>query len=81
VQFVVDNLEGLPPATEAALRERAAQGLPGGKTRPGPHALATIQRRIGSLSKAHQLAGVANPCQRPELRELLARAGRRQARN
>src|ERR1700720_2560133 len=81
VQFVVDHLEGLPPATEAALLERAAQGLPGGKARPGPHALATIARRIASLSKAHQLAGVPNPCQRPELRELLARAGRRQARS
>ena len=81
VQFVADHLEGLPPATEAALLERAAQGLPGGKTRPGPHALATIRRRIGSLSKAHQLAGVPNHCQRPELREVLARAGRRQARS
>ncbi|HLX08945.1 MAG TPA: tyrosine-type recombinase/integrase [Thermoanaerobaculia bacterium] len=81
VQFVADHLEGLPPATEAALRERAARGLPGGKTKPGPHALATIRRRLGSLSKAHQLAGVANPCQRAELRELLARAGRREARN
>ena len=81
VQFVADHLEGLPEATEAVLRERAAQGLPGGKARPGPHALATIRRRLGSLSKAHQLAGVANPCQRPELRELLARAGRRQARS
>jgi len=81
VQFVADHLKGLPPATEAALLERAAQGLPGGKARPGPHALATIRRRIGSLSKAHQLAGVPNPCRRPELRELLARAGRRQARS
>jgi hypothetical protein len=81
VQFVADHLEGLPPATEAALLERAAQGLPGGKAKPGPHALATIARRMASLSKAHQLAGVPNPCQRPELRELLARAGRRQARS
>jgi integrase len=83
VQFVVDHLEGLPPATEAALRARAAEGLPGGKARTGPHSLATIQRRLASLSKAHQLAGaagVANPCQRPEVRELLAHARRRQVR-
>src|SRR6202158_6296321 len=33
VQFVADRLEGLPPATEVALLERAAQGLPGGKAR------------------------------------------------
>lgn len=33
----------------------------------------------GSLSNAHQVAGVPNPCQRSELRELPARAGRRQA--
>lgn len=80
VQFVADHLEGLPEATEAALLARAARGLPGGKARPGPHALATVARRVASLSKAHQLAGAANPCQRPEVRELLARARRRQAR-
>jgi integrase len=80
VQFVADHLEGLPPATEAALLERAARGLPGGKARPGPHALATVVRRIASLSKAHQLAGVANACRHPEVRELLARARRREVR-
>jgi hypothetical protein len=68
VQFVVDHLEGLRSATEAALLDRAARGLPGGKARPGPHALATVARRIASLSKAHELAGVPNPCQLPELR-------------
>ncbi len=80
VQFVTDHLEGLPSATEQALLDRAARHLPGGKARPGPHTLSTVTRRLASLSKAHQLAGVANPCQRPELRELLARARRRQVR-
>ena len=30
------------------------------------------RRRIASLSKAHQLARVGNPCALPEIRELLA---------
>ena len=28
----------------------------------GQHAVATIQRRIASISKAHEMAGVPNPC-------------------
>jgi integrase len=79
VQYIVDHLEGLPLATEAALLDRAARGLPGGKARPGPHTLATVRRRLASLSQAHQLAGVANPCRLPQVGELLARARRRQA--
>src|ERR1700753_1151070 len=80
VQYLVDHLEGLPPTTETALLERAARGLPGGKARPGAHALATVGRRLASLSKAHQLAGVPNPCQLPQVRHLRARPRRRQAR-
>jgi integrase len=80
VQFIADHLEGLRPETDAALLERCRRGLAGGKARLGAHSLATIRRRLASLSKAHQLAGVANPCTVPAVRELLSRAGRREAR-
>jgi len=44
--------------------------VPFTRARPESHALASIARRIGSLSKAHKLADVPSPCQRPEVREL-----------
>ena len=80
VQFVADHLEGLRPATDAALLERCRRGLPGGKARLGVHSLATIRRRLASLSKAHQLAGVPNPCALAAVREILSRARRREVR-
>lgn len=66
----------IAPASERALRSDLAQFHEWGGTIPaspnmicayigdhaGQHAVATIQRRIASISKAHEMAGVPNPC-------------------
>ncbi len=79
IQFIVDHLARrsesaltweLPPALDAALVEA---GL---KQRLGPLKLSTISHRIAVLSKAHQWRRVANPCEQPAVRHLLARARR-----
>lgn len=81
VQFVVDHLARksktgltweLPPALDTPL---VAAGL---KQRPGPLKLSTIVHRVAVLSAAHQLKKLANPCEAPEVRQLLAK-GRRAA--
>ncbi|HET8638408.1 MAG TPA: site-specific integrase [Acidobacteriaceae bacterium] len=81
IQFVVDHLARkakaglaweLPPALDAQL---VAARL---KQRLGPLRLSTIVHRVAVLSTAHQLKKLANPCEAPEVRHLLAR-GRRAA--
>ncbi|WP_291775432.1 site-specific integrase [Castellaniella sp.] len=79
IQFLVDHLARrseaalaweLPAALDAALVEA---GL---KQRPGPLKLSTVSHRLAVLSKAHQWRRVANPCEQPAVRHLLARARR-----
>ncbi|GAB3778939.1 site-specific integrase [Dyella agri] len=79
IQFIVDHLARnrasalvweLPPALDAALVEA---GL---KQRPGPLKLSTVSHRLAVLSKAHQWRRVANPCEQPTVRHLIARARR-----
>lgn len=79
IQFVVDHLarrskDGLiwelPPALDAQL---VAAGL---KKRPGALKLSTIVHRMAVLSKIHKLKKLANPCEQPAVRHLLARARR-----
>lgn len=72
--FVADHLEGLPEAVDAAL---VAEGA---KAAPGPHSLATVQRRVSSLSQAHRLQQLPNPCQAEPVRQLLSKARKRAAR-
>jgi integrase len=66
----------LAPATERALRGDLAHFQSWGGSLPatpatvcayigdhaGQHAVATIQRRLASISKAHEVAGLPNPC-------------------
>lgn len=66
----------LSPATERALRGDLAHFQSWGGSLPatpamvcayigdhaGQHAVATIQRRLASISKAHEVAGLPNPC-------------------
>jgi integrase len=66
----------LAPATERALRGDLAHFQFWGGSLPatpatvcayigdhaGHHAVATIQRRVASISKAHEMAGLTNPC-------------------
>lgn len=81
VQFVVDHLVRksksglvweLPPALDAHL---VAARL---KQRPGAFKLSTVVHRVAVLSAAHQFKKLANPCETPEVRQLLAK-GRRAA--
>jgi integrase len=79
IQFIVDHLARrgetalaweLPSTLDAALVEA---GL---KQRLGPFKLATVSHRLAVLSKAHQARRVANPCEQPAVRHLIARARR-----
>lgn len=79
VQFVVDHVARttkaglaweLPPTLDAQLQAARL------KQRPGPLKLSTVGHRLAVLSKAHQLHKVANPCEQPAVRHLLARARR-----
>ncbi len=81
IQFIVDHasrtsedggtlISELPADVDAALV--AARY----KSRLGVPALNTLVHRIAVLSKAHQLAKVANPCADAVVRELLARTRR-----
>lgn len=81
VQFVVDHLARksksglvceLPPGLDAHL---VAAKL---KQRPGPFKLSTVVHRVAVLSAAHQVKKLDNPCETPEVRQLLAK-GRRAA--
>lgn len=79
IQFIVDHLARrgetalaweLPVALDAAL---VNAGL---KQRLGPLKLSTVSHRLAVLSKAHQWRRVANPCEQPAVRHLIARARR-----
>lgn len=82
VQFLVDHLARrsaggelvweLPQPLDAQL---VAAGV---KKKPGPFKHSTVLHRIAVLSTAHQLKKLANPCEQPGVRHLLAR-GRRAA--
>jgi integrase len=72
--FLTDHLEGLPEAVDRHLVDA------GVKARAGVHAIATVERRLASLSKAHRLQDLDNPCQAPVVSELLSQARRRAAR-
>ncbi|MFM2068775.1 MAG: hypothetical protein RLZZ584_3684 [Pseudomonadota bacterium] len=79
VQFIVDHAQRksgttlvceLPEAIDHALVAA------GHKAEPGAPALSTLVHRISVLSKAHQLAGQANPCMDAKVRELMSRTRR-----
>jgi integrase len=81
VQFVVDHLGRkskagltweLPTALDVQL---VAAGL---KQKPGAFKLSTVVHRVAVLSAVHQLKKFDNPCETPEVRQLLAK-GRRAA--
>lgn len=46
------------------------------KAMPGPHALATIHRRIASLCVAQETARAANPAKVSAVKETLKKAGK-----
>lgn len=75
MQFIVDHAQR---TTEAGLQHELPVAIDralvagGFKGKAGPMALNTLAHRVAVLSKAHQLRSIANPCQEPAVRELLA---------
>lgn len=76
LQFIVDHAQRttpkglvheLPAEIDATLVEAGYKG------HPGPMAHNTLVHRLAVLSKAHQMRKVHNPCQDPQVRELLSR--------
>ena len=74
IHFIDDHVGGLPRGVEVLLVAAGAK-----RTRR-PHALATIERRVASLGRAHLGQGFANPCAADSVRELLASARRQHRR-
>ena len=71
MQFITDHLGGMAPEVDAALVTEAKV-----KALPGPHALATIRRRLASLSVAHETARKANPVKDSAVKETLKKAAK-----
>lgn len=79
LQFIVDHAErttpdGLTSDLPSSVDHALVSG--GFKGKPGPMALTTLVHRIAVLSKAHRLRDVKNPCQDPQVRNLLTKIRR-----
>jgi integrase len=83
LQFIVDHAQRqsdqglvteLPPEFDAALVDGGYKG------KIGPLALNTLMHRVAVISKAHQMHDLKNPCQDPQVRELLSRTRKAYAR-
>jgi integrase len=73
-KFVVDHLEGLEEDIELEMRDRGA------KAKSGPHSIATIDRRVSTLSTFHKTKGHASPCNDPTVSKLMSKARKAAAR-
>jgi len=68
VTFLVDHVEELPEEVERRLVRSGVKrdfGLP---------AISTVRRRMASMSTAHKVAGLPNPCTDTRVTDLLSRA-------
>jgi integrase len=79
IHFVVDHAqrstpEGLQQALPAEVDAQLVQM--GYKAKPGPLSLATLNHRIAVLSRVHKQRALNNPCDEPQVRELLSRTRR-----
>jgi integrase len=61
LSFIIQHVEGLDTAIDEKLVEQ------GYKTKLGPHSLATVKRRVGSLSVFLSRAKWSNPCRNEEV--------------
>lgn len=71
IRFITDHLYGLDPEHDKIL---VTAGI---KRRRGPHAVATVERRLASLSYAHQSRGIEdadNPCKGGQVRLLMTKS-------
>jgi len=73
--FIVDHVQGLPQEVDRAL---VVNGI---KRDFGPPAISTLKRKMASISTAHALANMDNPCADRRVRDLLSRARRAAVRN
>jgi integrase len=70
VRFIVDHVEGPPAHVDEAL---IALGV---KAQTGPHKMTTITRRVATLSFAHRVRNLENPCRHPSVTVLMSKARR-----
>jgi integrase len=71
IRFITDHLDGLDPEVDRVLVESRI------KRRRGPHAVATVERRLASLSYAHQSRGIEdaqNPCKGGRVRLVMSKS-------
>ncbi|MCS4089700.1 site-specific integrase [Rhizobium sp. BK176] len=73
-KFVVDHLEGLEEDIELEMQDRGA------KAKSGPHSIATIDRRVSTLSTFHKTKGHPSPCNDPTVSKLMSKARKAAAR-
>lgn len=73
-KFVVDHLEGLEEEIELEMQDRGA------KAKSGPHSIATIDRRVSTLSTYHKTKGFVSPCNDPTVSKLMSKARKAAAR-
>lgn len=79
LQFILDHAgrtSAIEIVSELPVEIDQALVKAGFKAKLGPLAMATLTHRVSVLSRAHTLAGGANPCQSPEVRDLLSRTKR-----
>lgn len=74
VRFIADHIEGLDETVDRELVEL------GFKTKPGPHSINTVDRRVSTLSSFHKTKGIANPCATPLVITLISKARKAAAR-
>ncbi|OWG18513.1 integrase [Delftia sp. K82] len=83
LQFIIDHAQrqtGAGLASEMPVHMDRALVEAGYKAREGPLSHNTLVHRMAVLSKAHQVHGLANPCQDGAVRELMSRTRKAYAR-
>ncbi|WP_047218699.1 MULTISPECIES: site-specific integrase [Delftia] len=83
LQFIIDHAQrqtGAGLASEMPANMDRALVEAGYKAREGPLSHNTLVHRMAVLSKAHQVHGLANPCQDGAVRELMSRTRKAYAR-
>ncbi|MEQ6307687.1 site-specific integrase [Delftia acidovorans] len=83
LQFIIDHAQrqtGAGLASEMPAHMDRALVEAGYKAREGPLSHNTLVHRMAVLSKAHQVHGLANPCQDGAVRELMSRTRKAYAR-
>ncbi|MXN30360.1 MULTISPECIES: site-specific integrase [Delftia] len=83
LQFIIDHAQrqtGAGLASEMPMHIDRALVEAGYKAREGPLSHNTLVHRMAVLSKAHQVHGLANPCQDGAVRELMSRTRKAYAR-